>query len=34
RSVKKVEKEKTLHSILDFTVRLRLIEKNGGEYIH
>jgi transposase len=33
RSVKKVEKEKILHSVLDFTVRLRLIQKNGGNYI-
>jgi hypothetical protein len=33
RSVKKVKKENILHSVLDFTVRLRLIQKNGGEYI-
>ena len=33
RSVKKIEKEKILHSVLDFTVRLRLIQKNGGNYI-
>jgi hypothetical protein len=33
RSVKKIEKEKILHSVLDFTVRLRLIQKNGGSYI-
>ena len=32
-SVKKVEKEKVLHSVLDFTVRLRLIQKNGGNFI-
>jgi len=32
RSVKKIEKEKILHSVLDFTVRLRLIQKNGGNY--
>ncbi len=33
RSVKKVEKEKILHSVLDFAVTLRLIQKNGGNYI-
>ncbi len=33
RSVKKIKKEKILHSVLDFTVRLRLIQKNGGDYI-
>ncbi len=33
RSVKKIEKEKISHSVLDFTVRLRLIQKNGGDYI-
>jgi hypothetical protein len=33
RSVKKIEKENILHSVLDFTVRLRLIRKNGGNYI-
>ena len=33
RAVKKIEKEKILHSVLDFTVRLRLIQKNGGDYI-
>ena len=33
RSVKKIPKEKVLHSVLDFTVRLRLIQKNGGNYI-
>ncbi|CAF1503468.1 unnamed protein product [Adineta ricciae] len=33
RAVKKVEKEKNLHSVLDFTVRLRLIQKNGGNYV-
>jgi inhibitor of nuclear factor kappa-B kinase subunit alpha len=33
RSVKKIEKEKILYSVLDFTVRLRLIQKNGGNYI-
>jgi hypothetical protein len=32
-SVKKIKKEKKLHSVLDFTVRLRLIQKNGGDYI-
>ena len=26
-------KEKILHSVLDFTVRLRLIQKSGGNYI-
>ena len=33
RAVKKVEQEKILNSVLDFTVRLRLIKKNGGDYI-
>jgi hypothetical protein len=33
RSVKKIEKNKILHSVLDFTVRLHLIQKNGGDYI-
>ena len=33
RAVKKVEQEKILNSLLDFTVRLRLIKKNGGDYI-
>ena len=33
RSVKTITKEKILHSVLDFTVRLRLIQKNGGNYI-
>ncbi|CAF1439527.1 unnamed protein product [Rotaria sordida] len=33
RSVKKIEKEKIVHSVLDFTVRLHLIQKNGGNYI-
>jgi len=33
RSIKKIKKEKILHSVLDFTVRLRLIQKNGGDYI-
>ncbi|CAF1429851.1 unnamed protein product [Adineta ricciae] len=33
RSVKKIKKEKILHSVLDFTVRLCLIQKNGGNYI-
>jgi hypothetical protein len=28
RCVKKIEKEKILHSVLDFTLRLRLIQKN------
>ena len=32
-SAKKVEKEKVLHLVLDFTVRLRLIQKNGGNFI-
>jgi transposase len=32
-SVKKIKKEKILHSVHDFTVRLRLIQKNGGDYI-
>ena len=33
RSVKRIEKEKILNSVLDFAVRLRLIKKTGGEYI-
>jgi hypothetical protein len=33
RSVKNIEKENILHSVLDFTVRLRSIQKNGGDYI-
>ena len=33
RSVKKIEKEKILHSALDFTVRLCLVQKNGGNYV-
>ncbi|CAF1391729.1 unnamed protein product [Didymodactylos carnosus] len=33
RSIKKVEKEKILLSVRDFTVRLRSIQKNGGNYI-
>ena len=32
-SVKKIEKKKILHSVLDFTVRLCQIQKNGGDYI-
>jgi hypothetical protein len=32
-SVKKIEKEKILNSVLHFTVRLRLIKKNGEDYI-
>ena len=34
RSVKKVDKERILNSILDFTIRLREIKRNGGDYIH
>ena len=33
RSVKKIKKEKTLHSVLGFTVRFCLIQKNGENYI-
>jgi hypothetical protein len=33
RAVKNIGKEKILNSVLDFTVRLRLIKKNGGDYI-
>ena len=29
----KVKKENILHSIVDFTVRLRVLLKNGGDYI-
>lgn len=32
RGVKRTEEEKFLNSVLDFTVRLRLIQK-GGDYI-
>lgn len=34
RSVAKVDKKIILNSILDFTIRLRIIKKNGGNYIH
>jgi len=34
RSVTKVDKKKILNSILDFTIRLREIKRNGGNYIH
>ena len=34
RSVKRVEKEKIINSVSDFTVRLRMLKNNGGEYIH
>ena len=33
RSVKRVEKEKILNSVSDFTVRLRMLKTNGGECI-
>ncbi|CAF4535860.1 unnamed protein product [Rotaria socialis] len=33
-SVTKVDKEKILNSILDFTIRLREIKRNGGNNIH
>ena len=33
RAIKRMEKEKVLNSVLDFTVRLRLIKTNGGNYI-
>ncbi len=32
-SVKKIKKEKNLHSVLNSTVRLRLIQNDGGDYI-
>ncbi|CAM4837760.1 unnamed protein product [Rotaria magnacalcarata] len=32
-SVKKIEKTKILHSVHDFTIRLRQIQKNGEDYI-
>ena len=32
-SVKKIEKKKILHSALNFTVRLRQIQKNAEDYI-
>ncbi|CAF2187062.1 unnamed protein product [Rotaria magnacalcarata] len=34
RSVVKVDKKIFFNSILDFTIRLRMIKKNGGNYIH
>jgi hypothetical protein len=30
---KKIKKEKLLNSVLDFTKRLCLIKKNGGDFI-
>ena len=33
RSVKRVEKEKIINSVSDFTVHLRMLKNNGGEYI-
>ena len=33
RSVKKIEKQKIVNSVSDFTLRLRLLKKNGGDYI-
>jgi len=33
RAAKKIEQDKILNSVLDFTVRLRLIIKNRGDYI-
>jgi len=30
---KKIEKEKIFNSLLDFTKRFRLIQRNGGNYI-
>lgn len=33
QTVKKVKTENILHSVLDFTKRLRLIQKNGGDYV-
>ena len=33
RSVKRVEKEKISNSVSGFIVRLRVLKKNGGEYI-
>ncbi|CAF2065667.1 unnamed protein product [Rotaria magnacalcarata] len=32
-SVKKIEKEKILNSVNDFTKRLRIIKETGGEYV-
>ena len=34
RSITKVDKKKTFNSTLDFTIRLREIKRNGGNYIH
>ena len=33
RSVKRIEKEKILNSVSDFTVRLRMLKNNGEKYI-
>ena len=33
QAVKKVSKEKILHSVADFTIRLRQILKTGGDYV-
>ena len=33
RSITKVAKKRILNSILDFTIRLREIKRNGGNYI-
>ena len=33
RSVRRIEKEKILNVVSDFTVRLRMLKNNGGEYI-
>ena len=34
RSITKVDQKRILNSILDFTIRLREIKRNGGNYIH
>ena len=33
RSIKRVEKDKILNSVSDFTVRLCMLKNNGGKYI-
>ena len=33
RAVKRVGREKILNSVSDFTIRLRMLKNNGGEYI-
>ena len=34
RSMTKIDKKRILNSIRDFTIRLREIKRNGGNYTH